>query len=133
MTVRLTNEIRETSMPVHCSACFAQQNIRHVDFDAACDRGYSDGVAVEVAMDDLILCENCVKNGAAALGIEDSKILKYELDEVEAKLLSERKEREQAQRYAATLEEALLDARPEPLKIDHRKKPRQLREETVDA
>jgi hypothetical protein len=124
-TVRLANEIRETSMPVYCSACFNQANIRHVDFDAACDRGYANAEAVEVSMDELVLCENCVKNGAAILGIEDSKQLKTELDDAEMALKRERKEREQAQRYASTLEDAVHQ---KGVKLDHRQKPRQLRE-----
>lgn len=129
-TVRLANEIREVGMPVYCSACFNQANIRHVDFDAACDRGYANEEAVTVSMDELVLCENCVKNGAAVLGIEDSAQLKRELDDAEVALRRERKEKEQAQRYASTLEEALVDQRAKPIKLDHRQKPRQLREET---
>lgn len=131
MSTRLTTDIRETTMPVRCSACFNQQpQLRHVDFDAACDRGYGNDAGVQIAMDDLILCENCVKEGARTLGIEDSTELKAKLEDTERKLGVERKLRAQAQRYAGTIEDA-LGHRPEPIKIDHRKKPRKLAEEMV--
>lgn len=130
MSARLASDIHEADRPIYCSSCFNSQDIRHVDFDAACDRGYGKTEAVEVALDDLILCENCVKEAAMVLGIEDSTSLKAELDDTERKLAVERKLREQAQRYSDTMEEA-LSVRPEAVKIDHRKKPRQIREEVV--
>lgn len=128
MTVRLANEIREASRPIHCAACFNSQEIRHIDFDAACDRGYSDGVAIAVSMDELVLCENCVRVGAELLGMTASDTLRAELEDTKRKLDVQRKRQEQAQRYADTMEEA-LQRRPEPVHIDHRKRPRQLRED----
>lgn len=128
MSARLASDIHETSRPIYCSACFNSQEIRHVDFDAACDRGYGNQEAIAIALDDLILCENCVKTAAAILGIEDSRQLKAELGDYERKNDVLEKRLRQAQRYADTMEEA-LGARPEKVQIDHRKKPRQLREE----
>ena len=123
MTVRLINEISETTRITFCSACGNQQSVRHVDFDAACDRGYGKAEAVEVALDDLILCEGCIRRGAEILGIEDSAVLKAEKEQLEAKLDTQRKALVQAQKYADTMEEA-LQHRPDPVKIDHRKLPR---------
>lgn len=123
MTVRLVNEISETSRITFCSACGNQQSVRHVDFDAACDRGYGKAEAVEVSLDDLILCEGCVRRGAEVLGIEDSTLLKAENEDLKRKLDVQGKRRKQAERYASTMEEA-LQHRPEPVHIDHRKKPR---------
>lgn len=131
MTVRLANEIREVATPIRCVACWNQQPaLRHVDFDSACDRGYSDGVATPVSMDELVLCENCVRVGAELLGMTASDTLKAELEGTKRKLDVQRKRQEQAQRYSDTMEEA-LGHRPEPVRIDHRKKPRQLRDEAV--
>lgn len=131
MTVRLANEIRETSTPLRCSACFNQQPaLRHVDFDASCDRGYGDDAGIQINMDDLILCENCVKNGAMVLGIEDSTELKAQVETLERKYDVEKKRREQAERWADTMESA-ISQRPEPLHIDHRKKPRKQIEEVA--
>ena len=124
MTVRLTNEISETSRTIYCSACGNQeQSKRHVDFDAACDRGYGNAEAVQIAYDDLVLCENCVREAMTNLGIEDSAFLKAENEDLVRKLDVERKRRVQAQRYSDTMEEA-LQHRAEPVKIDHRRKPR---------
>lgn len=128
MTRLADNVIRLSGLPQRCSACFNQQpGIRHVDFDAACDRGYGNDEAIKVDYDDLILCENCVKEGLQVLGIEDSKALKAENENLKRKLNVERKRREQAQRYADTMEDA-ISHRPEPVNIDHRKKPRQVRD-----
>jgi hypothetical protein len=125
MTVRLANEIRETQSIVLCSGCFNQQpHLRHIDFDAACDRGYGYDEAVKVTMDDLILCENCVKEGAKLLGMEDSHSLKADRDDYERKWRVEKKRREQQEGYASRLEDT-LGQRPEPIRIDHRKKPRE--------
>jgi hypothetical protein len=129
MTVRLANEIREASKPIHCAACFNSQDIRHVDFDAACDRGYSDGVAVAVSMDELVLCENCVRVGAELLGMTNSEGLKAQLEDAKRKNDVLRRRLEQQQRYADTLEEGLVRLREKPVRIDHRQKPRQLRDE----
>ena len=123
MTVRLINEISETTRITFCSACGNQQSVRHVDFDAACDRGYGKSETVQVALDDLILCEGCIRRGAEILGIEDSTVLKAEKEQLEAKLDTQRKALVQAQKYADTMEDA-LQHRPDPVKIDHRKLPR---------
>jgi hypothetical protein len=130
MTRLADNVIRLSGLPQRCSACSNQQpGIRHVDFDAACDRGYGNEEAVKVAYDDLILCENCVKEGLQVLGIEDSKELKAELQDTKRKLEIKDKLLKQAQRYSDTMEEA-LGHRPDPVHIDHRKRPRK---ELVDA
>jgi hypothetical protein len=61
--------------PGHCAACFrgAQEDIRFVDFDAAVDRGGfqdPDSLALMDSIDDLHLCEACVRSGAEALGLK---------------------------------------------------------------
>jgi hypothetical protein len=118
MTTKLASD------KIFCSSCFNQQpEVRHVDFDAACDRGYGKAEAVQIAYDDLVLCENCLREGMMVLGIEDSAFLKAENEDLIRKLDVERKRRVQAQRYSDTMEEA-LQHRADPVKIDHRKKPR---------
>lgn len=129
MTVRQANEIRETGLPVYCSGCMNQQpELRHVDFDAACDRGYGPDHDTKIAMDDLVLCENCVREGAAVLGIEDSVKVEAERDDYARKYDAERLARQKAERYADTLEDAIGN-RPAPISIDHRRKPRQPRKD----
>jgi hypothetical protein len=125
---RLASDIREATKPIYCSACFNAQQVRHIDFDAACDRGYGNDESIKVVMDDLILCENCVKAGAELLGMtfeNDKDIL---IDTLGRKLAVEEKRREKAERYADTLEDAISQ---KDIQIDHRKKPRQAREEVA--
>lgn len=131
MTVRLANEIRETTTPVRCSGCFNQQpHLRHVDFDAACDRGYGNDEGVKINMDDLILCENCVREGAEKLGIKDSRQLAAKVETLEKRLDVSEKRRVQAEKWAGTMEDA-ISHRPEKPQIDHRKRPRKQLEEVA--
>lgn len=124
------NKIELTGLPQRCSACFGQDSKRrHIDLDAACDRGYGNEETVKIAYDDLILCENCVKEAAELIDMTDSEDLKARLLSLEDELDRERKARRQAQRYATAMEGA-LEERPEKVKIDHRKLPRK---ELVDA
>ena len=125
MTVRLTNEISETTRTIYCSACGNQEQAkRHVDFDAACDRGYGKDEAVQVSYDDLILCEDCIRPAARLLGMEDTETSRKIQRDLERKLEIESKAREKAEAYADRLEEA-FDSRPAQIKLDHRKKPRE--------
>jgi hypothetical protein len=127
---RLASDISEATRPIYCSSCFNSEPIRHIDFDAACDRGYGNGEAVQVAMDDLILCENCVREGARLIGMTDDTDLKAHLENLKRKVEVERKGRVQAEKWAGTMEDA-LGARPEAVKIDHRKRPRKQLEEVA--
>jgi hypothetical protein len=60
--------------PDRCAACFqgAQDNVRFVDYDAAIDRGtlINDMGAVLSGIDDLHLCESCVRQGMEALELK---------------------------------------------------------------
>ena len=58
--------------PVHCSSCFQQDpSRRHVDFEASYDGPVFAEGAAKVAIDDLIICEECLRNGARLLGLVD--------------------------------------------------------------
>ncbi len=140
MTVRSANQIRPTHLPIYCSACSGQYpEKRHVDFDAECDRGYAETIiqgksqgepipSSPIQMDDLILCEDCLKAGAELIGMIDGKALEAENTALKAKLDSEEKKRAQAQRYSDLMEELTAH---KGIEIDHRKKPRSLHEERV--
>ena len=129
---RLSSDISEATRPIYCSSCFNSEPVRHVDFDAACDRGYANEEAVAVNMDDLILCENCVREGAMLIGMTDDADQKAHVVNLERKLDVAEKRRVQAEKYAGTMEDA-LGQRPEPVKIDHRKRPRKDFEEAQVA
>lgn len=56
--------------PSACAACFGQYtDRRHVDFEAAWDGPVLDG-SVKVAIDDLVICENCLRDGFNVLQFE---------------------------------------------------------------
>jgi hypothetical protein len=128
----LANEVRPTGTPTYCSACFNQDtDTRHVDFDAACDRGYGKSEAVTVAYDDLILCEKCIERGAVLIDMEKVSVRERLVRDLTVKLDRAERERTQAQGYADRLEDA-FEHRAQPIEIDHRRKPRQVKE-FVDA
>ena len=125
MTIKLAD------MPVYCAGCFNQRpELRHIDFDSALDRGYGKVEAVQVSYDDAIFCEACVKEGAHLLGMIEAEEWQAEKADLERSLALEKKKRIQAENWAERLEDA-IPHRPEPIHIDHRKKPRPLREESV--
>jgi hypothetical protein len=118
MTVRVANEVRAANMPIYCSACFGQNSdARHIDFDAACDRGYGDrDDGLKVSMDDLILCEDCVKSGAVLLGMMDTEAFQARLASLEHRLEEEKRRADKATEYADRMEQA-LSHRPQELKV----------------
>jgi hypothetical protein len=119
MTVRLANEIRPASLPAYCSACFNQDpSLQHIDFDAASDRGYGDGT-LPVPMDDLILCENCVRTAARLLGMQDRTELERELSESRRRFTAEHRRADNAVSYAESLEKAFSE-RPNPIDMPRR-------------
>lgn len=114
---RLANEVRAAGTPVYCSACFNHDSsLRHVDFDAACDRGYGMQEAVKVSMDDLVLCETCVKAGGLLVGMVDAGEQAERMASLEERLTAETARCDQAVAYANRMEEALA-ARPEPVTV----------------
>ena len=123
MTIKLAD------MPVYCAGCHNQQpNLRHVDFDSALDRGYGKREAVQISYDDAIFCENCVKEGGELIGMRPEGEKDREISDLKRKLDIRTKERDQARRYSDTIESAISN-RPEPIRIDHRKKPRHIHEQ----
>lgn len=113
MTVRIANEIRPASLPIYCSACRAQNpGNRHIDFDAAVDRGYGDGDN-PISMDDLILCEECVRTAARQLDMVDRSEL-AQVESLERRLRNEVYRADQAEKYAESLELA-FENRPQQI------------------
>ena len=116
-----------------CSACMLQDHtIRHIDFDSALDRGFTYGEGGKVQMDDLILCENCIKEASKLIGLVDEGSKDSKIREVEAAREAFKRERDSAQTYSDNLESA-MDSRPQRIPVDHRKKPRASRAKTKDT
>ena len=114
MTVSLANEVRAVGTPVYCSACFNQDSSKtHIDFDASCDRGYGNG-PLPIQMDDLVLCETCVRSGARLLGMVDEDVDR--IADLERRARYERDRADKAEQYADQLEGA-MHVRPEPIHV----------------
>jgi hypothetical protein len=120
MSTTLANQVRPAGTPIFCSACHNQDSsARHVDFDAACDRGYGsleDNPDIKISMDDLVLCETCLRHGASLVGLVDADEQGARVESLERRLAEETRRCEQAVNYANRMEEALA-ARPEPIQV----------------
>jgi uncharacterized coiled-coil protein SlyX len=89
--------------PSHCSACFAQNPGRtHVDFNVSWDGPVIPGGVMgedgelhpgpQVTIDDLIICEPCLRRAAELIGLVDPQVEQDHLDELDGQL-QELKER----------------------------------------
>lgn len=114
--------------PSHCSACFrgADATITFVDFDAAADRGLltnEQGWVLD-SLDDLHLCEPCVRAGAELLA------LKPEVQTAQAREIRRLETAvEHWQKYAMDLE-ATVAERPDEQQA---RRPRRLTTATAKA
>jgi hypothetical protein len=75
--------------PVACASCHGQYvDRRHVDFGAAYDGPMLPNEEVAggnmVSVDDLIVCEDCLKTAAAVIGLSDPADVQGELDQMVA-------------------------------------------------
>lgn len=101
--------------PNHCAACFrgADASVTFVDFDAAIDRGtfVNEQNAVLEGIDDLHLCEACVRAAAEVLALKPALHARQirEIKRLEA-------ENEHWREYAKDLE-ASIGERPEPARV----------------
>lgn len=114
---------------VYCSACWCQYpEKRHVDYNADNDQGYGDDPAHKVPFDNLQLCETCMKEGAQLVGMVDGAERERDINEKDVKIDRLERELRQARTYYDNLESA-FEARPQgAIRVDHRKKPRQIKE-----
>lgn len=72
---------RLTSKPAYCAACYRQEPVRYVDFDAAYDGPMIPG-APPVSVDDLVICENCLNQAFAILDPQGKDETIRELTEI---------------------------------------------------
>lgn len=121
MAMTLTeNIIRLTGMPMYCAACRNQDSgVRHVDFDAAVERGFGDG-PMPTSMDDLIVCEGCLRTAALLIDMGDLAELRDQLAACQKKLSQEQYRADAADKYAERLEEA-FSSRPNGVNVPRRK------------
>lgn len=101
------------SAPPACAVCHGQYpDRRHVDFEVAYDGPVLDGAA-RVMIDDLIMCEDCLRIGARLVGLIDAPGLRGKLDGRQQEI--ERLEAALLERdaYVTQLEQTLA-AKPKP-------------------
>ena len=118
--------------PSHCSACFAQYpDRRHVDMESSWDGPVIEGGVVgedgivqdtiKVSIDELILCENCVRDAAALIGMEPVDMKERDrLLEVNGELARKVMELE---KHNASLQAALLTKPEAPAPPARKKQP----------
>lgn len=75
--------------PAFCAACYqAKPDSRHVDFEAAYDGPTFASTPGEVAggkvitVDDLVICEDCLRIAAILLGLGDAEQLRKEIEQL---------------------------------------------------
>lgn len=51
---------RLAGKPAYCASCYQAEPVRYVDFEAAYDGPVIPGAPAHVAIDDLVICENCL-------------------------------------------------------------------------
>lgn len=104
--------------PPHCAGCYDQKpGERHVDMEAAYDGPVIAGADPNhpsTQIDDLVLCEGCIREAARLVGLADWAELQEQIatltarnDQVEAALLEQTA-------YAQKLEDAIA-AKPKPV------------------
>src|SRR5882757_6391471 len=85
------------SAPPACAACYGQDpKARHVDFEAAYDGPVLNATGeAPMQVDDLIICENCVRNAATLVGMIEASddAAASKIERIERELAQERKER----------------------------------------
>ncbi|HLY82954.1 MAG TPA: hypothetical protein VKQ71_08205 [Acidimicrobiales bacterium] len=116
MAVQLANLIRPTHLPAYCSACYNQNpSKQHLDFDAAAERGFGDrDDGLKISMDDLILCEDCVREAARLIGMRDAGELEHDLETLTRLHRQEKDRADGLERYLTNME-AAFSSRPEPI------------------
>lgn len=99
--------------PTHCASCFSQKlGMRHVDFES-----YYDGPVLDAAngmkqtIDDLIICEECLRTAAKFVGMVDAdEDVQEELEKLRKEVGQLRALRARQAQKIARIEKALAPA-----------------------
>lgn len=119
--------------PPHCSGCFQQKPQQpHVDFGAAYDGPTVPALENTVGVvghtiDDLILCEDCLRTAAGLIGLCDPGAVVAERDQLEASLGELHLRIRGLEDYNAKLQQAVAakpDADREAMREAPRRKPK---------
>jgi hypothetical protein len=95
--------------PAYCACCFTQKiGTRHIDFEAYFDGPVIDpGNGMKQTIDDLILCEDCVRTAAKFIGMVDNEEANEELAKLRAEVNQLRALRARNAQKLSRIEKAL--------------------------
>lgn len=80
--------------PPYCSSCFGAKPAKaHIDFEAYWDGPIIDGAGFKQPIDDLIICEDCLKAAGEVIGLADHKKLLAERNALKQEVQELRKYR----------------------------------------
>lgn len=68
--------------PPYCSGCFQHKEGEFIDFEAAYDGPVIPGSPASIPIDDLILCDDCVRRAAELLDLHGEKATIEELQQI---------------------------------------------------
>ncbi|MBS1863020.1 MAG: hypothetical protein JSS68_15065 [Actinobacteria bacterium] len=68
--------------PPYCSGCFQHKSGRFIDFEVAYDGPVIPGSPANIPIDDLILCEDCVRRSAELLDLHGEQATIAELQQI---------------------------------------------------
>jgi hypothetical protein len=110
------------SIPPFCSSCFNRPDeSQWVDFEAAYDGPVIPGTPANVPLDDLILCENCVKEAARLVGMVHDDEAKARITELEGAVAERDEEIKAKDTMISHLDKTVAEAIDHPVKRGHGK------------
>jgi hypothetical protein len=87
--------VKLTTTPPYCSSCFQQKPaVEHIDFESYWDGPIIEGAGFKQPIDDLILCEDCLRAAGELIGLSEHKKLLHERNELKHEVQQLRKYRE---------------------------------------
>ena len=89
--------------PPFCAACFQHSTDTHVDFEASYDGPVIEKDGIKTPVDDLILCESCVRSAANLLGMLDPEMLLKLIQDAEGEIRELRNEVEKKDKVISDL------------------------------
>lgn len=110
MSIQVAERIpRLSEMPMFCASCGSQDpQARYVDFDAAWDGPVvnpDDGIKMQI--DDLVICEGCLKEASRLVGLVDPDQTAETLARAQQDLIAKEEKITELQRYIDGLQAAI--------------------------
>jgi len=101
--------VKLASCPPYCSSCFQQKPaVEHIDFESYWDGPIIQGAGFKQPIDDLILCEDCLRAAGELIGLSEHKKLLHERNELKQEVQQLRKYREDNEARTEAFKELLV-------------------------